>query len=91
MLHVDDLFVAENKELNDTILARLGTDFQIGSEGTANVGFIGQLVRWMNDVLVVDQGKAVEELSAIPVESQLKDSENAFHNSTHSSEAYLDS
>ena len=45
----------------------------------------------MKDVLGVGQDKAVEELSAIPVESQLKDSENALHNSTHSSEAYLDS
>ena len=61
--------------LNNTILARLRKDFQIGSGDTQDVVFTGQRVRWMKDVLVVDQDKAVEELSAIPVESHLKDSE----------------
>ena len=69
------LFWTGDNELNDTILARLRKDFQVGSEDTENVIFTGQRIRWMKDVLVVDQDKAVEELTTIPVESHLKDSE----------------
>ena len=72
VFHVDDLFVTGNDELHSTIPARLRKDFQIGPEDIQNVAFTGQRVRWMKNVLVVSQDKAVEELSAIPVESHLK-------------------
>ena len=75
VLHVDDLFITGNDKFDKTILARLRKDFQVGSEDTENVVFTGQRVRWEKNCIVVDQDKAVEELSCIPVDSSRKDNE----------------
>ena len=72
-LHVDDLFMVGDKVFEKDILTQIKRDFQVGSEDTENVVFTGQRVRWQKGHIVVDQDQAVEELSAISIDSSLKD------------------
>ena len=41
--------------------------YEVGSEDRDGVVFTGQRVRWDGDVLKVDQNKAIEELTEIPL------------------------
>jgi hypothetical protein len=72
-LHVDDLFITGGAEMKKRVLDRIRTDFQVGSEDTDEIVFTGQRIRWNGKTLVVDQDKAIEELSVIQFDKSLKD------------------
>ena len=44
--HVDDLFMAVNKEFASRILTCFRNDFEIGSEDTNDIDFVGQRIQW---------------------------------------------
>ena len=60
-------------EFFTTICDNLKKDYQIGSGDRNDVVFTGQRVRWQGNTLVVDQEKAVEELSEVQLEKNLPD------------------
>ena len=68
-LHVDDLFMTGSKEFYSLIGDALRKEYQIGSEDRNDVVFTGQRVSWKSKTVVVDQDKAVEELSEIDREA----------------------
>ena len=47
-LHVDDLFGTGGTDMEQRVPARLGKDFQVGSEDWNAVTFTGQRIRWIN-------------------------------------------
>ena len=56
--------------MEQRVLARLGKDFQVGSEDWTDVTFTGQRIRWTKDpqsrpIIEVTQEKAIEELEEI--------------------------
>ena len=72
-LFVDNLFGTGENEMEQSVLARLRKDFQVGSEDWNDVAFTGRRIRWTQDpktgsYIQVGQGKAIEELEEIPVE-----------------------
>ena len=86
-LMVDDLFGTSGMEMEQRVLARLRTDFQVGSEDWNDVSFTGQRIRWTKDsqsgsCIEVSQQKAIDELEEIPVERHTK--EDAMHTSCRS-------
>ena len=72
-LHVDDLLMTGNSTFHSTVVARLRKDYQVGSEDKDDIVFTGQRLRWLNNAIVMDQDKAVEELSEIQLEKKLND------------------
>ncbi len=66
-LHVDDLFLTGNQAFCKGVLEALRKDYKFGSEDQDDLVFTGQRVRWQGNTVVVDQDKAVEELSEIEV------------------------
>ena len=48
-LHVDDMFMAGDKEFRDCVICGLRRDFQIGSEDKNDIMFVGQRIRWIVD------------------------------------------
>ena len=48
-LFVDDLFGTGGTEIEQRVLARLGKDFQVGSEDWNDVTFTRQRIRWTKD------------------------------------------
>jgi hypothetical protein len=75
-LHVDDLFIVGGEELEQKVLSRIRKDYQVGSEGTNDVTFCGQRVRWIKEPhwrIEVDQQQAIEELREIQHDKTLKD------------------
>jgi len=54
-------------------LDRIRKDFQVGSEDIDGVIFTGQRIRWKGNTLVVDQDKAIEELTEVQFDKSLKD------------------
>ena len=78
-LHVDDLFMAGNKEFDTRVLKRLRTDYNIGSEDIDDIAFVGQRIRWVKGDgataphIRVDQQLAVDDLHEIVFERSLKD------------------
>ena len=73
VLHVDDLFMTGSQEFFDYLGKSLKKEYQIGSEDKNDVVFTGQRVRWEGIKLVVDQEKAIEELSEVTIEKNLPD------------------
>ena len=72
-LFVDDLFGTGGTEMEQSVLARLCKDFQVGSEDWTDVTFTRQRIRWIKDpqsgsCIEVSQQKAIDELEEIPVE-----------------------
>ena len=64
--------------MEQRVLARLRTYFQVGSEDWNDVTFTGQRIRWTKDsqsrsCIEVSQQKAVDELEEIPVERNTKE------------------
>ena len=47
-LHVDDLFMAGDKNFENVVLKGLRKDFSVGSEDKNDVMFVGQRIRWVN-------------------------------------------
>ena len=75
---VDDLFGTNGTETEQRVLARLRTDFQVGSDDWNDVSFTGQRNRWTKDsqsgsCIEVSQQKAIDELEEIPVERHTKE------------------
>ena len=75
---VDDLFGTSGTETEQRVLARLRTDFQVGSDDWNDVSFTGQRNRWTKDsqsgsCIEVSQQKAIDELEEIPVERHTKE------------------
>ena len=50
------------------VLERIRKEFQVGSEDIDEIVFTGQRIRWKGKALVIDQDKAIEELSEIQFE-----------------------
>ena len=48
-LHVDDLFCVGDKEFYHHVVSAIQKDYQIGSEDTNDVLFVGQGVRWKTE------------------------------------------
>ena len=48
-LHVDDLFCVGDKEFYHHVVSAIQKDYQIGSEDTNYVLFVGQGVRWKTE------------------------------------------
>ena len=70
-LHVDDLFMAGNKEFRERVIDRLRKDFQVGSGDKNDIMFVGQRIRWIFDgkpgpYIRVDQDLCIDELCEIP-------------------------
>ena len=72
-LHVDDLFMTGNAQFEQLVISRLRKDYQVGSEDRNDLVFTGQHVKWTKDCIVVDQDRAIEELSEISLAKGLKD------------------
>ena len=78
-LHVDDLFMAGDREFGERVLARLRQDYEVGSEDKNDVKFVGQRIRWVKDTatgqshIEVSQQLAVDDLHEIVFEKSLKD------------------
>ena len=67
-----------SEQVEQRVLARLGKDFQVGSEDWNDVLFKGQRIRWTEHPqsgpsVEVRQDKAVDELEEIPVERNTKE------------------
>ena len=60
-LHVDDIFMAGDKEFHSRVVDSIKRDFQIGSEDKNDILFVGQRIRWVShkegDYISVDQGR----------------------------------
>ena len=77
-IYVDDCFFTGNQRFHDTVIKSLRRDFQVGSEDTNDVMFVGQRIRWMDrgtskQHIMVDQEKKIEELSEIAFDSTVRD------------------
>ena len=77
-LFVDDLFGTVGTEMEQRVLARLRTNFQVGSEDLNDVTLTRQLIRWINDsqsgsYIEASQHEAIDELKEIPVERNTKE------------------
>ena len=68
-LHVDDLFCVGAQEFYQCIISSIHKDFQIGSEDTNDVLFVGQRVCWNTagsiSCIQVVQEQCIEELGEI--------------------------
>jgi hypothetical protein len=79
-LHVDDLFMAGTSYFKKSVIDSLRKDFQVGSEDTGDVQFVGQRIRWEQPIgklsehhIRVDQNLCVEELQEMVFDKSLKD------------------
>ena len=80
-LHVDDLFMTGDRIFQQRVMDNIRKDFQVGSEMSDNVDFVGQRIRWtstgtgkeVKHYVKVDQTKAIEELTEIVLEKGMKD------------------
>ena len=79
LLHVDDLFMAGNTHFMDNVYKPLVNDFQVGSEDTNNVEFVGQRIKWIPATdkvkahISVDQNKNIDGLIDVEFQHDLKD------------------
>ena len=77
-LFVDDLFGTGGNEMEQRVLTRLKTYFQVGSEDSNDAAFTGQRIRWTQEsqngpCIEVNQNKAIDELEEIPVKRNTKE------------------
>ena len=68
VLHVDGLFFTGDAQFEKNILGKIRGEYQVGSEDKDDVVFTGQRVRWRGKCVVVDQDKAIEELTEITID-----------------------
>ena len=73
-LHVDDLLLTGSSAFIADIKNELSKEYEIGSFDLDDVVFCGQRLRWQGDILVVDQNKAIEELTELNYDKTLPDS-----------------
>ncbi len=64
-LHVDDLFAAGTPAFLKYLRECLLREYEIGSETSDNIMFVGQRIRWQGDTLVVDRDMKIEGLQEI--------------------------
>ena len=57
----------------DEVVTKLKKDYQVGSEDKGDVVFTGQRIRKQGSPIVLDQDKAIEELSEIQFDKTLTD------------------
>ena len=78
-LHVDDLFCVGDKDFLHHVVSAIQKDYQIGSEDTHDVLFVGQGVRWKTEnnmaCIQVDQERGIEELGEIDFDKKLLDTD----------------
>ena len=77
-LFVDVLFGTGGTEMEHRVLARLTTDFQVGSQDWNHLLFTRQRIRWMKDPksgpsIEVSHERAIEELEKISIERNTKE------------------
>ena len=72
-LHVDDLFATGTPEFLKKLKADILTEFEIGSEASDNIMFVGQRVRWKDNTITVDQDVKIEELHEIKLPKGSRD------------------
>ena len=78
-LHVDDLFMVGDLEFEQTVIAHLKSQFEIGSEDRNDVTFVGQRIQWKGNpkspgsFIKVDQKLAIDELREVQHEKSLAD------------------
>ncbi len=87
-LHVDDLFMAGDKNFEDIVLKGIRKDFNVGSEDKNDVMFVGQRIRWINKSgsasadrsgkssgphIKIDQSLAIDDLEEMVFDKSLKD------------------
>jgi hypothetical protein len=77
-IHVDDSFITGTPEFMKWIRGEFVKQFQIGSEDTNDVMFVGQRVKWImkdgkKEFIKVDQEIKIEELGEIEFNSSLRD------------------
>ena len=71
MIYVDDAFFSGTSVFKKAVIESLRRDFQVGSEDTNDIMFVGQRVKWVNRQdpkkkhISVDQEKKIEELSEV--------------------------
>ena len=62
---MDDLFCVGDKEFYHHVVSAIQKDYQIGSEDTNDVLFVGQGVRWKTEdkksFIQVDQERGIEQ------------------------------
>ena len=66
-LHVDDLYMAGSPEFENLVLSRIRKDFNVASEDTKNILFVGQRITWKQHekhgyFISYDQKFAVDQL-----------------------------
>ena len=76
-LHVDDLFFTGDKQFLSILRTAIKKAFDIGSEDTNNIEFVGQRIRWVRNAgfrpfICIDQSKAIESLSEIGFDKSLR-------------------
>ena len=69
LLHVDDLLIFGTPEFLKEIEVKVRKDYQVGSLMTNDAMFCGQRVKKQGQVIVVDQDRAIEEISEIPLDN----------------------
>ena len=78
-IHVDDLFCVGDKEFYHHVVSAIEKYYQIGSEYTNDVLFVGQGVRWKTEdnksFIQVDQDRGIEELGEIEFDKKLRDTD----------------
>ena len=88
-LHVDDLFMAGDSFFHERVLGGLRKDFQVGSEDTNDIMFVGQRIRWIGKdasasatktsasadkrYIRVDQKVQIDELEEVKFDKSMKD------------------
>ena len=79
-LHVDDLFMAGTSYFKKHVADNLRKDFQVGSEDSGDIQFVGQRIKWIQPLakpkehhIRVDQNLCVEELQEVVFDKSLKD------------------
>ena len=94
-LFVDDLFGTGGTEMEQRVLARLRSDFLVGSEDWNGVTFTGQRIRWIIDSqtashIAVSQQRAIDELKEILVERNTKEDLHCTLQCTRCTKAFWD-
>ena len=55
-IHVDDLFGTGNENMERRVLQNIRKDFQVGSEDWSDVAFVGQEIRWKQELPLQEPG-----------------------------------
>ena len=78
-VHVDDLFMAGNKEFHKNVVEIIKQYFEVGSGDCNDIMFVGRRIRWTDTNIAkpyirVDQDLCIDELKDIDLPKGLADS-----------------